>query len=365
MKCKQLVAFYLALLISGLASAQSDSEVRSFTKTVKVSGETSLQVINKYGTVHISPWNKDSANIRAEIKAFAANPSKLNKMFDGIIINITEAGNLVKAETEFNQNINTLFESFKGMTSKIISYDSRVEINYYITVPEYLNLRIENKYGDVYMENCSGLLSASVSNGTFRANSLGSRSTLNFAFCDVKINSIASGKIDASFSELNIGETGDLSISSISSKYEIKKGGEISTESRRDKFYIQNARSLKGNSYFTDYNLNSLKKSIDLTARYGSVTVDLIENGFETVNINSGYSDLSLGFDPGASYKFDIHYINSFLVLPEKNTKSEERVINQDKKEFMTYGTTGKNSGDSHVKIDATRGNIYFKLVSP
>jgi hypothetical protein len=364
MKCKQLLAFTLALLISGLASAQSDSEVRSFIKTVKVGRESSLQVINKYGTVHISPWNKDSASIRAEIKAFAPNKSKLDKMFDGIIINITEAGTLVRAQTEFNQNINTLFESFKGMTSKIISYDSRVEINYYISIPEYLNLRIENKYGDVYMENSSGQFSASVSNGTFKANSLGSRSTLSFAFCDVKINSIASGKIDASFSELNIGETGDLTISSISSKYEIKKGGEISTESRRDKFFIQNARSLKGNSYFTDYNLNLLKKSIDLTVRYGSVTVDVIENGFETVNINSGYSDLSLGFDPGASYKFDIHHINSFLVLPEKNTKSEERVINEAKKEYMTFGTTGKNTGEATVKIDANRGNIYLKQVS-
>jgi hypothetical protein len=365
MKCKQLLAFYLALLIPGLAAAQSDSEVRSFIKTVKVSRETSLQVINKYGTVHISPWNKDSASIRAEIKAFAPNQSKLDKMFDGIVINFTEAGTLVRAQTEFNQNIGMLFENFKGMTSKIISYDSRVEINYYISIPEYLNLRIENKYGDVYMENCSGTFSASVSNGAFKANSLGSKSTLTLAFCDAKINSLASGKIDASFSDINIGETGDITISSISSKYEIKKGGEINTESRRDKFFIHNAESLKGNAYFTDYNLNSLKKTIDLTARYGSVTIDIIENGFTTVNINSGYSDLSLGFDPGASYKFDIHHINSYIGLPDKNTKSEEKVINDDKKEYMTYGTTGKNPGEASVKIDANRGNIYLKQVSP
>ncbi len=361
MKCKHILAFYLALLISGLLSAQSDSEVRSFMKTVKVGRETSLQVVNKYGTIHISPWNKDSASIRAEIKAFAPNQSKLDKMFGGIIINITEAGSLVKAETEFSQNINMLFENFKGMTSKIISYESRVEINYYISIPEYLNLRIENKYGDVYMENSSGTFSATVSNGTFKANSLGSRSTLALSFCDAKINLIASGKIDASFSEINIGETGDLTITSISSKYEIKKGGEINTESRRDKFFINNAESLKGNSYFTDYNLNSLKKSIDLTARYGSVTVDLIENGFESININSGYADLSLEFDPEASYKFDIRHINSYLVLSDKNTKSEKKVINEDKREYMTFGTSGKNPAEATVKIDATRGNIYLK----
>ena len=78
------------------------------------------------------------------------------KMFDGITVNITDSKYIVRAQTEFTSNINTLFESFKGMTSKIISYDSRVEINYYINIPEYLNLKIENKYGDVYMEDNTG-----------------------------------------------------------------------------------------------------------------------------------------------------------------------------------------------------------------
>lgn len=361
MKYKKLLAISLSLLFSGLISAQSESEVRTFMKTVRVGKETSLQVLNKYGTIHITPWNKDSASIRAEVRAFATNQAKLGKMFSGISININEAGSVVRAETVFTENIGMLFENFKGMTSKIINYDSRVEINYYISIPEYLNLRIDNKYGDVYMENCSGTLSVTVTNGTFKANSIGSRSTLTFAFCDAKINSIVSGKIDASFSEINIGETGDLTITSISSKYEIKKADVISTESRRDKFFIHDVESLKGNSYFTDYNLNSLKKDIDLTARYGSITADLIEKGFETVVINSGYSDLSLGFDPAASYKFDIRHINSYLVLPEKDTKSERKDINEDKKEYMTFGTTGKNPGTSSVRIDANRGNIYLK----
>jgi hypothetical protein len=361
MKYKKILAASFAFLLSGIISAQNESEVRTFIKTVRVGKETSLQVLNKYGTIHVTPWNKDSASIRAEVKAFAPNQSKLGKMFSGISINITEAGSVVRAQTEFTENIGMLFESFKGMTSKIINYDSRVEINYYISIPEYLNLRIENKYGDVYMENSTGTVSVSVTNGTFKANSIGSRSTLTMAFCDARINSVISGKIDASFSEINIGETDDLTISSISSKYEIKKAGIISTESRRDKFLINNIESLKGNSYFTDYNLTSLSKEIDIVTRYGSLTADAVEKGFESIVINSGYSDISLRFDQAASYKFDIRHINSYLVLPDKDTKSERKDINDDKKEYVTFGTTGRNPGSSSVRIDANRGNIYLK----
>ena len=361
MNYKFIISVSLILLLFSSLSAQNDSETHTFIKTVPVNRETFLEVFNKYGTIQITPWNKDSAYIRAEVKAYAKDQSKLKKMFDGITVNITDTKYLVRAQTEFTSNINTLFESFKGMTSKIISYDSRVEINYFINIPEYLNLKIENKYGDVYMEDNSGDFKISISNGLFKADSLGKKSSITMAFCDAKINSITSGNIDASFSEVSIGETEDLSINSISSKYDIKKAGIIRGESRRDKFYIENVNSLQGSAYFTDYRIASIGKELNLTTRYGSVNADLIEKWFESVNINSGYTDLSLNFDPGSSYNLDIRHINAYLFLPDKNIKTEQKSLDEDKKEFMTYGTVGKNPGTVKVKIDANRGNIYIK----
>jgi len=355
-----LTACLISLTFNSL-SAQSESETRSFIKTMPVSKETTLEISNKYGRIEITPWNKDSAYIRAEIKAYAKDRSKLSKMFDGISVNINDSKYLVRAQTEFTSNINMLFESFKWMTSKIISYDSHVEINYYINIPDYMNLNIENKYGDVYMENNTGEFKISISNGSFKANSLGKRSSITMLFCDANINSIGSGNIDASFSDLSIGETEDLSINSISSKYDIKKAATIRGESRRDKFFIENIGSLQGNAYFTDYKVNSVRKEISLSTRYGSVNADLIEKGFESININSGYSDISLSFDPASSYNLDIRHINTFLVLPDKNIKSEQKALNEDKKEYITSGTVGKNPGNTKVKIDANRGNIYIK----
>jgi len=341
--------------------SQSSSETRSFIKTVKVGKETSLEVINKYGTIQVTSWKKDSAYIRAEVKASGSSHEKISRMFDGITVNITTAGSLVRAQTNFNQGMNTLFESFKGMTSKIISYDSRVEIDYYINVPEYLNLKIENKYGDVYIEDCSGNFSISISNGSFKANSLGKESTISMSFCDATINSVLSGKIDASFSEVSSNDMGNLTISSISSKYNIKNAGEIAFESRRDKFIIDTIESMKGNSYFTDFNVKYLKKEISLTTRYGNIDAGFIEKEFEAINLNSGYSDISLNFDPESSYSLDIRHINTFLVLPSKNVKTEQKTLNEEKKEYITSGTVGTGQVSAKVKIDATRGKVYIK----
>ena len=169
MSCKRVFILLLVLFPSYVLLSQRVSETRSFIKTFSSSDESVLEVNNKYGTIEITTWNRDSVLIRAEIKGSAPNQSKLVKMFDEIDVKITGSGNLIIANTVFNQSINAFFENFKGMTSKVINYDSQVEINYYINVPEYVNLRIINRYGDVFMEKNSGNFDLTLSNGSFKA----------------------------------------------------------------------------------------------------------------------------------------------------------------------------------------------------
>ncbi|MGD0341900.1 MAG: hypothetical protein ABSA76_09370 [Bacteroidales bacterium] len=360
MNCKLLIILISALAISCPGHGQFN-EKRSFNKSLYVNKDMSLDVNNKYGTIHITPWDKDSVSIRVEVEANSSNLERLHKMFNGININITGSSFQIRAESEFNQNIDILFESFKGLTSKLISYESRLQINYFISAPEYLDMQITNKYGDVYMENNTGKFSLSLSNGNFRANSLNESSQIEFTFCNATINKMKKGYINASFSDVEIGESQDIKISSISSKYDLKKIGKLDAESRRDKFYIGTASEIKGNSYFTDYRIGELEKNIDVDSRYGSLNADNIQKGLDFINIKSSYSDISLNFDPAASYNLDIRYVNAFLVLPDKNSEIEKKSVNEDKKEYMAFGTVGKNPGSVKVSIDATRGNIYIK----
>ncbi len=361
MNYKPLIILIFALYISEPGQGQSFNEKRSYNKSFHVTREMSLEVNNKYGTIQITPWNKDSVSVRVEVEANSSSLDRLHKMFNGININITGSSFQVRAESEFNQNIDILFESFKGMTNKLIPYESRLQINYFISVPEYLDMQITNKYGDVYMENNTGKFSLSLSNGNFKANSLNESNQIELTFCDATINKIRKGYINASFSDIEIGESQDIKINSISSRFDLKSAGKFDAESRRDKFYFGTVSEVRGNSYFTDYRIGELEKVIDVVTKYGSLNADNILKGLDFININSSYSDISLTFDPAASYNLDIRHINAFLILPEKNTEIEKKSINEDKKEYMTFGTVGKNPGNVKVSIDATRGNIYIK----
>lgn len=361
MNYKVINSVIFILLLTEIAGAQQYSEKRTFRRSISVNNEMTLEINNKYGSVHISPSGSDSVTITAELQAFSSDEERTSRMLQGININISEAGHLVKAETGFSQTINMLLESFKGITKKIIPYDSRIEINYTVTAPEYLKLRITNRYGDVYIENCSGDLTLDLSNGSFKANNLMKRSQIRLNFCDASINRISEGYIDASFSEVFIEDSDDLSLTSVSSRFDLRSSTRLSVKSRRDKFFIGTTGFLRGDSYFTDFRLDELGKEINIMAKYGRIDADLVSKNFEMINISSSYTDIYLTFDPSASYNLDIRHINAFVTTAGSGSSLEKKVLDEDKKEYLTFGTVGKIPGEKKVNIEATKGNIYLK----
>lgn len=361
MKTERITLFCLISLLINTLSAQSVSEKRSYMKTLPVSSITKLEVINKYGDVNITTWNKDSVYIRSEIEAFAPTETKLRKMFEGITTDFTGAGSIVRAKTGFDQNILVILESFKGLTDKIIDYDSRVKISYFISIPDYADIHVENQFGDITMGSNKGVVSVSLSNGDFKAGSLNKLSEFTLNFGEAEIGFVASGKINSTFSEFVISESGDLSFNSTSSRFNLKKAGRITFESRRDKVFAEDISELKGASYFTDFKIENLLKEIDLTLKYGSLDIEKTDTRFDKINLVSVFSDITLAFDPSASYDFEIKHTNAFVVTPGKITNLDKEALNEVKKEYLTTGTYGKNPGTRRVDIDATRGNIYLK----
>lgn len=361
MRYKLLILLLAAALPAELIYGQAFSEKKVIREVMPVTSETRLEADNKYGSIHITSWNKDSVEIRAEVEAFSSDLDRLRKMFQGVDVSITGSGYLVRASTSFTQSISMLFESFKGLTSKLIPYESRITVNYFINAPEYIDMRITNKYGDVFMESNSGTVSLNLSNGAFKANELDEVNGSSLVFCDAAINRIRKARFNTSFSEVDIDESEDLSIVSVSSKFNLEKAGSINAESRRDKFFIGSVNSLKGDSYFSDIRIDEVLDEINMVVKYGDLDAGRIGRDFEMITLNSSYTDISLTFDEQASYNLDIRHLNAFVVLPDDNAKLEKKVLSEEKKEYMTYGTIGRNPANVKVIINATRGNVFLK----
>ena len=66
--------------------AQQYEKSRKLTKVYPATTETTVQILNKYGNIHILPWDEDSIRFEISIKVEANKQSKVEKTYDNIEI---------------------------------------------------------------------------------------------------------------------------------------------------------------------------------------------------------------------------------------------------------------------------------------
>lgn len=339
--------------------AQSVSESRTLEKSFAVNKEMTLDVANKYGKIHLSPSNSDSVLIRIEMNASASKSSKLRKLIDGVSFNLTSTNHFVIAETKFIKGPINLIEGIRSLTNNIISSESKLEIDYYIYAPSYINIKIDNRYGDVYIESTEADITVKIVNGDLKAEDLSGNASFDLNFCDATISSLRKARIEISYGDLNILRVESLSINSTSSKIDIKDIEELVSESKRDRYFIKGLSSLKGNSYFTDYNIDILRESINMTSRYGNINIEMIPESFDIISIESSFTGVFLNASPDASFKFDAKLSNCSSSIPG-HWIVEEEALDIEKNEYLYYGDIGAGKSGGKVILKLIRGKLIF-----
>lgn len=359
MSCKTvLIPVILFLLFPGFLQAQSFTESKRIERTFPVSSSTSLEIINKYGKIHIVSWDKDSVGIDIELTVKSDNLSKMNDIMDNIDFDFTSTDYYVIAETEFGKRYNSFFESIKDLAESLIPSDNVVEIDYTVQVPKSIELKINNKYGDVYIDDHAGDLRLTLSNGDLKVNELTGNAVINIEIGNGVVNSIREGKLDIAYSEFEIKRAGTLNVFSRSSEVDIGEIHDLTLNSRRDKLFINSTESLSGETYFSDVYVYDLSGELNFTMKYGSLNMESIRKGFSFLNVNSNYTDINLTFEPTCSYMLDVNHTNAAFTYPQQLGAIEEKVIDEGDKEINTYGKIGRDETSSKVSITALKGTI-------
>ena len=331
------------------AQEYSDRKVCSFPAVQN----TSVEVSNKYGKIHIITWDVDSVRFEVDLHISVSNIEKLQKMRNNINFDFTATKYYIIGKTTFANSGNVITEFVDALIPSNL-----VTINYMVFVPKQTNLKIENKFGDVYIDDFGGNLEISLSNGDFKANALTGNSVIKISSGDGTINSIQSGKVFVSYGDLRIRQIGSLEMETKSSRVTIDKADHIKLDSHRDKYEVVDVNDFSVNGYFTDLQIDRLSKEMRCMLKYGNLTVNNIEAEFSFINVNSEYTDIDLLFDHGTSYNIDIAYHNDvIIVLPEGLAQVQSKDLNVEQKMKLTYGKIGDaaNENSPKVTISATK----------
>jgi len=233
-----LIVIFLLFASYSHSAAQTFSNEKSCTQTYKVNPETTVEINNKYGRIHVIPWDKDSVQITASMSVQTSNLARLEKVRNSINFNFTNTKYYVSAITDFGTSSNQILTELKSISDVLINGQNQIEINYLVYCPAQINLTLVNKFGDIYIDDIFGKLKISLSNGDLKINSLEGEAQLELAFGTGIINYIREGQLTVSYSDIKIKDALRLDIDSKSSTLNIERVDYLKITSRRDKYFI-------------------------------------------------------------------------------------------------------------------------------
>ena len=344
----------LAAILTAVATnagAQTYTDRQKIVRSFPASPETRLDLVNKYGTVRVVPWGKDSVHVEIDLFIKSSSTSKLEKLKESVDFEFTDTRYYIIAHTNFRSKGMSFFSDLK----EIIPSKNEVRIDYSVYVPPEINVTISNKYGDIYIDDMKGSVSVNLSNGDIKANSLQGESNISLNFGNGIINELNHAMLHVAYADLEILKVKQLNIESKSSNIRIREAGIMKTVSRRDKYTVSRIDNLLGESWFSEIWLYRLDEEINYSPKYGAVKVDSISRGFSLINFNTENADLSMVFNRQTGYELEVlKHEDVILQLPEEY--GELKVVDQQEDAVHLKGRVGPpTAGSSKVKIMAPR----------
>ena len=354
----------VVLLITGLtATGQDFRKRRSETKSFKIEDGVELKVVNKSGRIQLIPWTKDSIKFEVNIEVRAKKEDKAISTLNNIDIDFVSFRSYIESKTSFTGE-GSFWGGVKDKTGNVFSGDNKTQIDYKIYLPATVHINIENKYGDIFMEDQLGRATISLSNGDLKARSFKGPTSITLSFAYANIKEIANGSISMDHrSELQLEEADELKIDSRSSRITIGTIKKLEIKSHRDKYLVKNVKSLTTDNNYTYLEINTLGQYLSVNAKYGSVDINGIESEVKRLDFNVEDTDVSIKKPETRSITIEAIYSEEAgLYFPTELVNKNTTMEDEDKKLVKTIGMIG-DSFVSPIKLNITipSGNLRIK----
>ena len=318
-----------------------------------------LEVVNKYGKVHITTWQKDSVSIQILFLARAKNEVKLTKLVASVDFEFDHSADYITAKTHLLSS-----SSLSSDIKKIIDAsetENEVTINYKISCPSYVKLQINNKYGDIYLDDRDTDTEITLAHGDLKSTNFTKNLRLKLSFGKATIRNMHNGKFDLAYcNRVKIKSAKKLVIDSKYSDIEIEELQTFVLTSKRDDVSIENIKTFKVTSSQSKFHITNLDHELKLDARFGSLYVETLDANFIKFNIRSRFTDLDNSLAPTTSCLFNFEHKNVDLDLPTQTKDITKTIVNSEKKPL--YKTTAKlgNNKTHIISINAESSTLII-----
>ncbi|RIH64682.1 hypothetical protein D1164_13660 [Mariniphaga sediminis] len=341
------------------------TETKEISKRFRVSPETRIEISNKYGKIELKTWEKDSVVVEIRVRVEEKKQSKLEKSMDKIDFEFTNSQHFLIIRTEVGENSSTMEKEFLRFKETLLQAGGgNMEIDYLVKLPKTNTLKVENKFGDIFIGDYQGEVEIDLSNGNLKSHDFSGRTNITLNFADATINEIKNARFNCNYSDLYIKKAKSLRITGKSSSFEILEINELYADSRRDKYRIRLADMVEARGSFSNFRLNELNDRLTLRAEYGDLDIEKTASDFTNIFIESKSTDINLWFHPETDFGFEITHTKSEVNTDREIEIEEKETLDEKEGKVKLSGFFNKKD-DSMKKlfINANSGeiNIFSK----
>ena len=347
MKSIILSCLLLCYALTAFCSPDINRVERKINKSFQISKEAQLQVSNKYGNITIVTWNKNEINFDIQIVGKADRADDAQKLADRADIKFSQTGNMVSAETIFSE-----IKNIRGNQS--------TEVNYTISLPESVSMDLNNKYGNIQLENTSQKFTCNVKYGNLWANLLTGKSSIDCKYGNIKAVQITTGNITLGYGNLSVDKADDLIVSTSYSKVKIGSINKLDATSKYDNYDMGTVGSMKltSGSYGNFYLAKLTGSFVAPDIRYGKIRIPEIASDFDNIEINAGYTNIKLGISKQASCKADFSTRYGDIDISKQLDTSKLKFSDKEESRY-TRTATGIIGSSSNPKSTLKVYNTY------
>lgn len=325
---------------------------KKYEKTFSKEGIEELVISNRYGRIEVEQTDGTEISIAVNMAVTAKTDSKSDEILEVISVKETQSGNSLDLETVFGKDM-ALKQLLSGIT---------LSIDYKISMPKGIKLRLINVDGNVFLSDFTGELNADIRDGNFKAASLKGEDSFyikqnkgnididdvesmdgDFKSCIIKIESAQNIKMVAGDCEGHLNSVEKLNIRT--------SGGTMKLGQIED---------MSGSSSMTKYEIQDVGNILTMDMKMGEINVRNIHFNFSEVNIKGSFTKVGLTFMEDAGYKLELKHNKSLKMDLPRGMQLEERPTSE---KNMVIGTKfiGNIKYSGKVVLNLSNGNLYIQ----
>jgi DUF4097 and DUF4098 domain-containing protein YvlB len=349
--------------VAGIDVAELSGKSYPFTEHYEkdVPSGSSVEIINRYGTVEVTASDEDRISVDVAKTIIASDEKDAEQLSKEFMYSIVEESGRYRVISNLNRDQNRVRgRRFKtSLTVRVPKKASVLVNNRYGTV-EITDLigdqQVDNGFGATLLSRISGSVDIKSRNDRVAVEDITGETTISSEFGNIEVRRVA-GELDLKHRNGNIeieeikGETkvknefGSITIKSIQ--------GSLDIDARMTSVDVSNVeKGVTVKNEFQYVNLEEVKGAVSVRNRNGNVEIRFVEPPKNNIHVTNRFGEVKLVLPESSSFSIDAR-----TRFASVSTDFEDLNHRDDPDRNTLTGHTG--SGGPEIQIDNQNGNIH------